>query len=150
MSTSQNFSLSKPALDESIPVPTLAYFRARQRRKLHSIVLAEFKKSGITQADLCRRLRKEPAQISRILGSPGNWRLDTVSDLLFAISAAELNLSVEYPLAEHQLETLETREANREANPVPGKSSAAPGADSNLDLLAEFKRQSGPSVPIAA
>jgi transcriptional regulator with XRE-family HTH domain len=146
MSTLQSFSLSKPVDGEFIPVPTLSYLRSRQRRKLHSIVLEEFKKSGITQAELCRRLRKEPAQISRILGSPGNWRLDTVSDLLFAISAAELNLSVDYPLTETEPAESGPHPPITDAAEVPGKSAAA---DSNLDFLAEIERQSNP-VPLAA
>lgn len=98
MTTSQTFSLSKPTEGEPIRVPTLAYLRARHKRKLHSLVLAEFKKSGITQAELCRRLRKDAATVSRLLGEPGNWRLDTVSDLLFAISGAEPTYGVDYPL----------------------------------------------------
>ncbi len=98
MSTSRTFSLSKPTEGEPIRVPTLAYLRARHKRKLHSLVLGEFEKSGITQAELCRRLRKDAATISRMLGSPGNWRLDTVSDLLFAINAAEPAYGVDYPL----------------------------------------------------
>ena len=98
MNTSRTFSLSKPTQGEPIRVPTLGYLRARHKRKLHSLVLREFKKSGITQAELCRRLRKDAATISRMLGSPGNWRLDTVSDLLFAINAAEPTYSVDYPL----------------------------------------------------
>jgi len=98
MSVSQKFSLSKPVEGQAILVPTLAYMRARHRRKLHSLVLAEFRKSGLSQAELCRRLRKEPAQISRMLGTPGNWSLDSVSDLLFAISASELTYQLAYPL----------------------------------------------------
>ncbi|MGD0420260.1 MAG: hypothetical protein ABSA68_11900 [Xanthobacteraceae bacterium] len=98
MSTLQNFSLSKPIPGEPIPVSTLAYFRARGRRKLHSLILAEFKDSGISQAELCRRLRKEPAQISRMLGSPSNLRPDSASDLLFAISGAEIVYQTAYPL----------------------------------------------------
>src|SRR6266850_1150188 len=90
--------LSKPVEGEPLRGPTLVYFRARHRMKLYSLVLGEFKKSGISQAELCRRLRKGPAQISRLLGGPGNWSLDTVSDLLFAISGAEPAYELRYPL----------------------------------------------------
>jgi hypothetical protein len=98
MSTSKTTFLSKPAMGASISAPTLAYFRARNRRKLHSLVLKEFRDSGITQAELCLRLRKDPATISRMLGAPGNWGLDTASDLLFAIRGGEPSYKVEYPL----------------------------------------------------
>ena len=98
MSASKKLSLSKPIPGEQIPMTTLEYFRARHRRKQHGAVLSEFKKSGITQAELCKRLRKEPAQISRLLGSPANWSADTYSDLLFAISGAEPIQTIAYPL----------------------------------------------------
>lgn len=102
MSASRKPLLSKPTPGEPIPVGTLGYFRARNRRKLHSLVLSEFEKSGITQAELCRRLRKEPAQISRLLGSPSNISVDTSSDLLFAISGAEADYTAAYPFEKPQ------------------------------------------------
>jgi hypothetical protein len=98
MSTSQKLSLYKPVDGEPIPLTTLAYFRARLRRKLHSVILKEFKSSGISQAELTRRLRKDAATISRMISTPGNWSLDTVSDLLFAMRGAEPVYSLVYPL----------------------------------------------------
>ncbi|MEC7593676.1 MAG: hypothetical protein VYA64_09600, partial [Pseudomonadota bacterium] len=61
---------------------------------------AEFRKSGLTQAELARRMGRRPEVVSRMLGAPGNWRLDTVSDLLFAISGAEAAFTTRYPMAE--------------------------------------------------
>jgi hypothetical protein len=58
----------------------------------------EFEKSGISQATLARRLGKNPDRICKLLAGPGNWRSTTASDLLFAISGAELKYSVSYPL----------------------------------------------------
>jgi hypothetical protein len=59
----------------------------------------EFLKPGISQAELARRMGKGNDQICRWLGEPGNWTLDSVSDLLFAISGAELDCSeAQYPL----------------------------------------------------
>jgi len=66
---------------------------------MHELVLEEFQKSGLSQAALARRLNTRPELISRRLGAPGNWRLDTVSDLLFAISGGEPVKEVGYPLA---------------------------------------------------
>jgi hypothetical protein len=101
MPTSKKISsLSKPDRDERIPLGTLGYFRARNRYRIHDVVLKAFAKSGISQATLARRLGKKPDVICRWLGAPGNWTLDTVSDLLFAISGTEPNYSLSSPLDE--------------------------------------------------
>jgi hypothetical protein len=65
---------------------------------MYDLVLREFKRSGLTQADLARRLGLGTDRICRLLGAPGNWTLDTASDLLFAISGGEPAYSVGYPL----------------------------------------------------
>jgi hypothetical protein len=98
MPTSQTSLLSKPVGDDPIPLGTLGYFRARTKQRMYNLVLREFKKSGVSKADLARRLRKTAAQMSRTFGGPGNWTLDTVSDLLFAIGGGELASSISYPL----------------------------------------------------
>jgi hypothetical protein len=98
MNTSATHFLSKP--DGRIPIDpaSLAYFRQRNRGLAYSIVINEFEKSGISQADLAARLHKGADQISRCLGSPGNWTMDTYSDLLFAISGGAPTYGVSYPL----------------------------------------------------
>ena len=50
----------------------------------------EAQSNGLSQADLARRIGKRPEVINRLLGSPGNWRIDTISDLLVGIGAEEL------------------------------------------------------------
>jgi hypothetical protein len=99
MSTSRTSRLSKPEGDNPIPLGSLGYLRARTKQQMYNLVLKEFKRTGLTQATLARRLRKTPAQMCRVLGGPGNWTLDTVSDLLFAISGGELKSEVSYPLS---------------------------------------------------
>lgn len=75
----------------------LIYFRARTKNRAHDEVLAYFlkcaKSSGLTKAQLARRLGRRPEQITRWLSAPSNWTLDTVSDLLTAMEA-ELGVSV--------------------------------------------------------
>lgn len=87
-------SPSKPSGDDRVPVGDLAYFQARNKNRVYDIVIKEFLESGITQAQLARRLGKGTDRVCKILGAPGNWTLDTVSDLMFAISGAELEYAV--------------------------------------------------------
>ncbi len=98
MTTSRTSTLSKPSDDDRVPLGTFGYFRARNKHRLYTFVIAEFHKSGITQATLARRLGKGTDQVCRLLGAPGNWTSDTVSDLLFAISGAAPQYKIEYPL----------------------------------------------------
>jgi hypothetical protein len=99
MSTSQTTGLSKPTGSTKISLGTLGYICARNRQRAYDLVIKEFKKSGLTQADLARRLDKGAEVISRLLSRPRNWELDTFSELLFAISGAVVTYSLAYPLA---------------------------------------------------
>lgn len=80
---------------EQIPEEKLAYFRARLKNRFFDFVLREISaqqkqgKRESTRAAVAKRLGKRPEQITRWLGVPGNWTLDTVSDLFLAISASE-------------------------------------------------------------
>ena len=98
MTISLALTLSDPTGNDPVPHSTLAYFRCRLKQRIFKALLIEFKNSGLTKADLARRLDKEPAQVSRLLSGPGNVTLDTLSDVLFALSGAELSMRVEYPL----------------------------------------------------
>ncbi|WP_342239605.1 hypothetical protein [Inquilinus sp. OTU3971] len=79
-----------------IPIPSgkLAYFQARLKNKLYTHVLKKFlekeENDGLTKAKLARRIGKKPEVVNRLLGAPGNWTLETVSDLLIGIAAEEL------------------------------------------------------------
>lgn len=70
---------------KQIPAGKLAYFRARLKNRLHEVVLNYFVALDINKADLARKLGRKPEQITRWLGSPGNWTLDTLSDLLLGM-----------------------------------------------------------------
>jgi hypothetical protein len=99
MTTSKNdIGLSEPVGAERVPPGTLGYFQARNRHNVYDVVVEEFENSGLSQADLARRLGKGPDVVCRLLGGPGNWTLDTVSDLMFAISGAAPVYNKEYPL----------------------------------------------------
>jgi hypothetical protein len=87
-----SLAASTPTLDAAaLTVGDFAYFRRRLRNRLYSLVITEFERSGITRAELARRMRRKPEIITRWLSGPGNYKLDTISDLFLAISASELS-----------------------------------------------------------
>ena len=97
MTTLRTSSLSKPETDDKISAGTLRYMAVRNRQKAFDLVIKEFKKSGISQATLGRRLGKAPEVISRLLARPRNWELDTFSELMFGISGVQPHYSVSLP-----------------------------------------------------
>jgi hypothetical protein len=82
---------------EPIPPAKLTYFRERFRGRVYDAVITEFirqrDEKKLTQAELGRRINRTQDQMSRWLGAPGNWTLDTISDLMLAMGA-ELEFSV--------------------------------------------------------
>lgn len=94
MSTYQTHFLSEIRSGEPIPEGKLAYLRERTKNRIYNYILKRFlqkeSEEGFTRADLARRIGRRPEVITRILGAPGNWTLDTVSDLLVGICAEEL------------------------------------------------------------
>lgn len=101
MKSSQTSFLSEIESGEPIPLHKRAYFRERIRNNLYDLIVSEFQRQeasrGLTKAALTRRIDSRPEQVSRWLGSPGNWTLDTVSDLLLGLGV-ELDSSI-LPLA---------------------------------------------------
>lgn len=88
MATSLTPNYSEIPATGPIPEETLAFRRRDLRNELHQVVLREWQikeRSGMTQRDLAIRIRRKPEQISRWLGTPSNWTLDTMSDLLFGM-----------------------------------------------------------------
>lgn len=92
----RTWSTLEPSSDDALSPAQLNYFRERMRNRIHEAVLRKFlaqSETGLTRAKLAKRLRKRPEQITRWLGAPGNWTLETVSDLLLAMNA-ELDFEV--------------------------------------------------------
>lgn len=95
----ETLTLSEPVGSERVPAGNLEYFRARHRHRVYDMIVDELLASGISKADLAKRLGASPARISRVLGAPSNLTLDTLSDLLFATSGAEPTYAIAYPLS---------------------------------------------------
>ena len=95
VTTSQptHFLFEMQSGDGPIPPGKLAYFQERLRNNIYHFVLTKFlekEREGLTKALVARRLGSDPAIVSRLLGAPGNWTLDTISNLLLGIAAEEL------------------------------------------------------------
>lgn len=79
----------KAAQTEVIPTRAIFYFRSRLSNRLHSVVVKEFAKLEsqglINKALLAKKIGKKPEQITRWLGSSGNWTIETLSDLLLGM-----------------------------------------------------------------
>lgn len=78
-------SLSKPEQGVKIHPFDLGFVRTRNKNKAHSLLLELFEESDLSKADLAKMLGKKPEQITRWLAGPGNLKLDTLSDLIFAM-----------------------------------------------------------------
>lgn len=92
--------------DKPMSVGILSYFRTRLRLTLHSLIVDGFlQQKHLTKAKLARRIGRKPEVINRLLANPGNWTLDTVSDLLLALGA-ELELSLVPLVPQHHSDVM--------------------------------------------
>lgn len=77
-----------------IPLEKRAYFHARVLNNFYQYILSKFleeERAGrLTKAELARRIERKPEIITRLLGAPGNWGLETATDLLLGICGEEL------------------------------------------------------------
>ena len=84
----------KNALAEKIiPAFWLGYFRENFRSEVNDQLVELFHATGLSKADLARKLGRRPEQVTRWLAAPSNLGLDTVSDLALALGCVpKLNL----------------------------------------------------------
>lgn len=103
MTTSAKNTIVSETESRHFSAGTLAYYQARTRNRLYDLVLSKFREAerleGLTRAELARRTGKRPEVITRLLRGPGNWTIDTASDLLMGIAGEELTMKSVSPLA---------------------------------------------------
>ncbi len=90
--------LAEPVGDGRISPKTLAYVSEAARDQLYDLVVRTCIETGVNKVTLAKRLGKDPSQITRLLGAPGNWTIDTFAQLLFAASGSMLEARAYYPL----------------------------------------------------
>lgn len=80
------FILSKPQGTDTIPPGMFAYVGQKLKNDFYHFVLTAFNESQISQADLAKKIGIDKGQLNRLLSGPGNWTMDTVAKILFAIN----------------------------------------------------------------
>ncbi len=91
------YTLSKPIGDGAIPPTVLSYVGRKLRNDFYHMVMSEFNRSGLSQAELAKKLKIDRGQLHRHLGGPGNWTIDTAAKLLFAINGNLVCLDTQDP-----------------------------------------------------
>lgn len=76
-----------------IPKKTLESARFITRQRLHYAVLRAWVENSMTIDIAAEMLGRKRAWVAGIINEPGEWTIDTVSDLLFVVGA-EIEISV--------------------------------------------------------
>lgn len=97
MTTSQTSFLAEPAGDNKVSQRVLGYVSEMARSDLYNLILTAFEDSKLPKNTIAKRLGKDPAWLTRVLGAPGNWTIDTVAELLFAIDGSVLDVDKCWP-----------------------------------------------------
>jgi hypothetical protein len=98
---SQSISmLVEPRDDTPISPAALGYVAESARGDMFDMVVRNCIEAGVPRGAIARRLGKDPAQVTRLLSAPGNWTIDTVAELLFAIDGRMLKVDSYWPMRE--------------------------------------------------
>lgn len=82
---------------EPVSRGALGYIRGRNRQAAYDLFVRAFKQSGLKQSEVASRLGKGADNISRLFRRPRNMEIDTLGELIFAITGGTLQLSIAYP-----------------------------------------------------
>ena len=126
MNTFQTRSSYSDVAAEQISEGTLAYFSERARLKIFNMVMSELKNKietdkHFTRTLLAKKIRKSPSRLTKMLASPGNWTIDTISELLLGICGAEP--VIEKAVIELQSRRNHTRPEWLDSPPTPAQPS---------------------------
>lgn len=70
----------------------LRFYRRYHQNQIFNEIVGYFaslaEKGELTKSDIAKKLRKHPSQITNWFTEPGNFSIDTISDLLVAMGAA--------------------------------------------------------------
>ncbi|GGO26799.1 hypothetical protein GCM10010991_07800 [Gemmobacter aquaticus] len=126
-------NLSKPKKGSKIDPVTLGYIRGRNRNKMHSFILKLLRDSGMTKTDVAEILGKRPEQMTRWFGGPGNMTIDTISDIVFAISGSFVHISEDDAHKTAPPRNRRSRSEKEAAAPMPGGHVALRSVSSTAD-----------------
>lgn len=62
-----------------------SFFREHFRGEINDQLIESFEASGLSKADIARKLDRRPEQITRWLSAPCNLEIDTISDLALSM-----------------------------------------------------------------
>lgn len=93
-------ALSEPQGDEPIDQFTLAYMAGLARDRIHQLLLVAFEESGLTKAQLARRLDWDKSRVSKVLNTSSNLTAETLGEVLFAIDGSCPRVSRDRPMRE--------------------------------------------------
>lgn len=110
-------------MDEQLSKRSLGYATEQAREQLFDMVTQSYIEAGVSKATIARRLGKDPAQISRLLSASGNWTIDTVAEILFAIDGSFFVASKMHP------------DTCAKSNDTHSKYLAGPRAQSNANIV---------------
>lgn len=120
MTTSPSTLVSSDPAEIRYSKGDLAYFQARLRNRVFRLIQTKFDDQthhhGLTKAELGRRIGKRPEMITRLLSSPGNLTVATISDLLLGICGEEL--TAESAVPERAQTTHSADNKSRQVEPI--------------------------------
>jgi hypothetical protein len=155
MSTSRSSLLFDPSKADKIPLGTMGYVRARNRHRAYDLIIREFKKSRLSQADLAKRIGRGADVVCRLLSRPGNWELDTFSDLLFGTCGSLANFSSSRPMyhaittsTQHQKQRFQQFSTTHDSSAIQSQETSAVSTAPKRNTAQVVKKESSVGAQI--